>query len=483
MMNLPHHLILIVHLRNIQIDLVETIQVNNSYRNIVKLALPISISILIPQVNILTNTLFLGYYHPSHTQYNIQDFLSASGIAGIYYLTLVMVGYGLSSGLLMLMSRRAGQNNPRAIGHLLSHGVFLTGMMSLVLISLSWFLMPTIFNHTIHEPNVRLATISFSQIRFWGLPFVMITQLANSFFLSTSQSSKIIYPSIVQTVVNILLDYLLIFGNFGFPELGLEGSAIASVFADISGMLVFISLYFITKQHLKYPLEKLNHIRLKMIRMILSKSSPLIIQYLLSIGAWLVFFIFVEHIGKAESAASQILRSVYGIVGVFTWALGSTCNSMVSNVIGQKKYQEVIPLILKIVKVSFGVSFVLGLPILFFPKQFLSLLTADNYIIEVGVTSLRIVIVAIWMLSVSTIFFNGVVGTGNTRMNMYFEFIAIILYLIYNYWSVEIKHNSLPYSWASEFIYWFALFALSFSYLYSKRWLKKYQDNQGLSPL
>ena len=84
------------------------IQVSNSYANIIRLALPVSIAILIPQVNIMTNTVFLGYYQPAHSLFTTQDLLAASGIAGIYYLTLVMVGYGLSSGLLMLMSRKAG---------------------------------------------------------------------------------------------------------------------------------------------------------------------------------------------------------------------------------------------------------------------------------------------------------------------------------------------------------------------------------------
>jgi Na+-driven multidrug efflux pump len=81
------------------------LKVENSYRNIIRLALPISISILIPQISILTNTLFLGNYKPTVNHLTTQDLLSVSGIAGIYYLTLVMIGYGMVSGMLMLMSR------------------------------------------------------------------------------------------------------------------------------------------------------------------------------------------------------------------------------------------------------------------------------------------------------------------------------------------------------------------------------------------
>jgi Na+-driven multidrug efflux pump len=202
------------------------------------------------------------------------------------------------------------------------------------------------------------------------------------------------------------------------------------------------------------------------------KSSPLIMQYFLSIGAWEIFFIYVEHLGKAESAVSQLLRSVFGIVGVATWALASTCNSMVSNIIGQGKLNEVIPMILKIVKLSFGVSFVLGILVLAFPAEFLRLLTADESLVQMGRVSLRIVVLATWMLSVSTIFFNGVLGTGNTRMNMIFEFVAIFFYVSYITIVIEKMHLPLPYAWASEFVYWSSLFIMSAIYLYSGRWKK-----------
>jgi len=66
-----------------------SLQVKNTYQNILKIALPISIAILIPQLNILTNTLFLGYYQPSYSHFTTQDLLAASGLAGIYYLTIV----------------------------------------------------------------------------------------------------------------------------------------------------------------------------------------------------------------------------------------------------------------------------------------------------------------------------------------------------------------------------------------------------------
>jgi putative MATE family efflux protein len=432
--------------------------------------MPISIAILIPQVNMLTNTVFLGYYKPEGVIATTQDLLAASGIAGIYYLTIVMVGYGLSSGMLMLMSRKAGENDVFGLGKLFSNGVLLSLALSILLIGASYFIAPLLFNHVIHDSSIRDAAISFIKIRYWGLPFVILCQLSNSLFLATSKSKVIVLGSLVQTISNILLDYLLIFGIGMFPEMGLNGTALASVLSEVFYLITV--LWIIEKSSLfkQYRINYFSNPDWKLMKETLVKSSPLIMQYFLSIGAWEVFFIYVEHLGKTESAVSQILRSVFGLVGVVTWALASTCNSMVSNVIGQGKLDEVIPLIKKIIVVSFSISFLLGIAVISFPEDFLRLLTSDEMLVQKGIVSLRIVVLATWMLSVSTICFNGVLGTGNTRINMFFEFIAIIFYVVYITIVIEKLRLPLPYAWASEFVYWLSLFILSSIYLYSGQW-------------
>lgn len=450
----------------------DSLQVQGTYRNIFQLAMPIAISILIPQLNILTNTLFLGNYTPSDGLLHAQDLLSATGIAGIFYLTLTMIGYGLSSGVLMLMSRSAGKNDSIFLGKIFSNGLLLSLILSFFLLGISWFAAPYIFEQFISNVPVKHAAISFIKIRIWGLPFIMLSQLCNSFFLATSHSKRIIAGSAAQTITNIVFDSVLIFGFRSFPEMGLNGAALASVFSEISYLFVASWVLIRTPQIRSFQIHFFTAIDWPLIKETFVKSSPLIVQYFLSIGAWEVFFIFVEHLGKAEAATSQILRTVFGVVGIAAWSLGATTNSMVSNLIGQKKEDEVIPLIHKVLFISLSFAFIIGLGLLFFPSSFLHMISSDEAIIAVGKNPLRIVVVATWMLSVSTVYFNAVLGSGQTRVNMIFEIIAIILYLGYCILVIELWRKPLSYAWASEFVYWFSLFAMSSFYIYSGRWRK-----------
>lgn len=448
----------------------QSVKIENSYRNILQLALPIGISILIPQLNLLTNTLFLGAYTPTHGALSTRELLGASGIAGIYYLTLVMIGYGLVAGLLMFMSRKAGEDDLPGMGKLFSTGIWLCLSLVTGLVLISILFTPVLFRYAIHDDAIRAAALSFIQIRYWGLPFVILYQLSNSLFIASGQSKRIIIGSVVQTIVNIVFDYLFIFGIGIFPEMGLNGTALSSIISELAYMLVGFGMIFTGPAFVSYNIHVWQRPDLAQMKLIFFKSFPLIFQNFLSIGAWEVFFLYIEHLGKAESAVSQILRSVFGVVGVAAWALASTCNSMVSNLLGQGQSEEVIPLIKKIILVSFSVAFVLGIAIFLFPSWFLSLMTNDIGLVETGAVSMRIVVMATWMLSVSTICFHGVVGTGNTKMNMVFEIIAIVFYLVYVTIVVEVMHLPLAYAWASEFVYWLSLFAMSAWYLKRGAW-------------
>src|SRR5205085_6677122 len=96
---------------------VSNLQVDTSYRQIIKLALPISFAMFIPQFNFITTNIFLGHYG--------QESLAIAGITGVYYLIFAMIGFGLNNGLQALISRRAGENRPEEIGKIFSQGIYI----------------------------------------------------------------------------------------------------------------------------------------------------------------------------------------------------------------------------------------------------------------------------------------------------------------------------------------------------------------------
>lgn len=440
-------------------------QYNVSNRQILKLAAPISLSLLIPQISFMANAVFLGRLGKME--------LVVNGLTSIFYLLLTYVGFGLSNGILVLLSRRAGEKDIKGLCNIFSNSILLSLAMAGCLMLLSFWLSPVLFSNTIHEDAVFSKTIDYLFLRMWGLPFLMLTQLTNVFFISISRSRYLIYGALAANVVNIVLDYALIFGKFGLPQMGLQGAALASVIAEVVFCIVMQALFLNKKIYSKYPVFKHLKFDWSITKQTMKVASPLIVQYLFGIGGWQLFYIYVEHLGVTELAASHILRSVLGIVSIGTWALASTCNSMVSNLIGQGKREMVMKLVGKIMTISLvytlGISFFLFL----FPATFLSFYTDKQDIISMGILSLRVLALSSLIMSLATICFNAVVGSGNTLVNLGIEFFCVTAYIIYVTVVIEKWRAPLHYAWASEFVYWGCLLLVSGIYLLSGKWKHK----------
>ncbi|MCK7553863.1 hypothetical protein MKQ70_02110 [Chitinophaga sedimenti] len=140
----------------------------------------------------------------------------------------------------------------------------------------------------------------------------MMMGLANSFYIGTTNTRVLAITSLFMECTNIGMDYALIFGKLGFPAMGLNGAAYASIIAECTGALCAFLILFIGKYTHKFRLFQYLKPDWKIIRSILSVSAPLIVQYLFGVGSWLVFFIFIEHLGQRPLAISNMMRSIFG---------------------------------------------------------------------------------------------------------------------------------------------------------------------------
>jgi Na+-driven multidrug efflux pump len=208
-------------------------------------------------------------------------------------------------------------------------------------------------------------------------------------------------------------------------------------------------------------------------KLILVQSLPIILQYVISVGGWEFFYILIEHHGERALAISNIMRNIFGFFGCVTWAFASTTNSMVSNVIGQGLHHRVTELIIKIMRLSVAFSCIIFILLNIEPTLLLRIYGQDeNFIIE-AIPVVRVVTIAMLLMSVSTIWLNAVIGTGNSKVNLFIEIFAIVIYCVYVYVILEKLQLSVAFGWTSEWVYWLCIFIPSFLYLQSGKWKHK----------
>jgi putative MATE family efflux protein len=441
------------------------LKVETGYRAILGMALPITLSMLVPQINFIINNIFLGSLN--------EQALASAGITGVYYLVFAVIGNGLNNGLQALIARRAGQNLPREIGKLFFHGIWIALGIAGMGILITYVFAPSLMRATIHNPAIAEQVIDFTLIRIWGLPFLYLYVMRNALLVGTNQTRLLVWGTLAEALVNILLDYALIYGRFGFPEMGFNGAAVASIIAEASGLMVIYVV--VRRKGLHHSFSFSGEIKWNkaITKLILIQSSPLILQYAVSIMSWQFFYILVEHHGARSLAISNTMRNIFGLCGMFSWAFAATANSMVSNIIGQGRQNDVMPLVIRIASLSVLVSAAIFALLNLAPEVFLRIYGQGPAFITEAIPVLRIVSVALLLMSCGTVWLNAVTGTGNTIVNLTIESITIVIYSVYVYVVLERWNMAITWGWLSEWVYWSSMFSMAYFYMRSGKWKNK----------
>jgi MATE family multidrug resistance protein len=444
--------------RNQQSD---SLKVRTDNRQILSIALPITLAIFIPQLNLLINSIFLGHLS--------KEALGNAGITGIFYMIFAVAGHGLNSSMQSVFSNYAGQDKPDFFKVILGQGIRISIQIASVFMLFTWLLGPLILKQ-VADPVSYPAEISFLRIRIWGLPFLFLFQMGNSFLISSLNSRLLIIGFVCEAAINVLLDYLLIFGKLGFPELGFNGAAWASVIAELVGMLVVFAVINRTGLQKKFKLLSTFSYNKLISNQIFKVAIPLIFQFVISVSTWFVFFLLIESKGETAKAISNTMRNVFGLAGVFVWAFAGTSNTMISNLIGQGRQNMVIPTLVRISCWSFGLCTIMVSLLNFYPELFFNLFGQDQKFVIEGIPVIRVVSLAMLLMSIANIWLNGITGTGKTKINLIIEIVAILLYLLYTWYVMIFDYSSLAMAWSNEFVYWSAIFIFSFLFLKSNRW-------------
>lgn len=435
---------------------------NLSYRNIFRIALPIVASSVAQNIIIVADTAFLGRVGKVE--------LGAAGNAGILYFLFVFMCMGLATGAQIIVGRRNGESAFHKIGPVMDRLFVLLAGFAVLVAALLWLVAPAVMPNITASPDIAAAANEYLSLRNLGIVFALFNFGMNAFFVGTTRTFILMPATALMAVVNVVLDYGLIFGNLGLPEMGIAGAGLASAIAEASASLLIIG-YIIRKVDVrKYQLFRFTKLQAASFVPILRIGSPVMLQNGLSLLAWFIFFAIVEHMGSDELAVSHIIRSIYSVMMIPMWGFSHATNTLVSNLIGQKQPELVRKAVWRIMSLTMLASLPF-IPInLLWPEQIIQLFTTNATLVEMSVPTLWMITATLFVLGVGYIQFSGVSGTGNTRTALLMEIGSILVYLLFA-WYIATQTN-VPVStvWSAEFVYFGAMGLSSFLYLRYGRW-------------
>ena len=434
-------------------------------KEIWRVTYPIFLGLLAQNVINVTDTAFLGRVG--------EVALGAAAMGGLLYICVYTIAFGFSVGSQILIARRNGEGNYRAVGPIMWQGTAFSFGMAVCLLMLMYFSAAPLIRLLITSDSIYGATYEFFTWRIWGFLFAFVNVMFRGLYIGITRTKVLTMNAVVMALVNVVLDYALVFGELGLPEMGVRGAALASVIAEASSLLFFLLYTYYEVDLKKYGLNRFGQFDLSMVLRILRISCFTMVQYFLAMAIWFVFFMALERLGQRQLAVANIVRSVYVVLLIPVQALSTTANTLVSNLIGAGGSSGVVTLLHKISRMSFLIMVVcVGLCVAF-PGSILSVYTNEEALLVESVSALYVVCGAMLIASLANVYFNGISGTGNTQAALVLEVFVQVFYALYIIVVGMVIQAPVDVCFTTEVIYYVLMLGSSLIYLKKAKWQNK----------
>lgn len=434
-------------------------------KEIWRVTYPIFLGLLAQNVINVTDTAFLGRVG--------EVALGAAAMGGLLYICVYTIAFGFSVGSQILIARRNGEGNYRSVGPIMWQGTAFSFGMAVCLLILMYFSAAPLIRLLITSDSIYGATYEFFTWRIWGFLFAFVNVMFRGLYIGITRTKVLTMNAVVMALVNVVLDYALVFGELGLPEMGVRGAALASVIAEASSLLFFLLYTYYKVDLKKYGLNRFGQFDLSMVLRILRISCFTMVQYFLAMAIWFVFFMALERLGQRQLAVANIVRSVYVVLLTPVQALSTTANTLVSNLIGAGGSSGVVTLLHKISRMSFLIMVVcVGLCVAF-PGSILSVYTNEEALLVESVSALYVVCGAMLIASLANVYFNGISGTGNTQAALVLEIFVQVFYALYIIVVGMVIQAPVDVCFTTEVIYYVLMLGSSLIYLKKAKWQNK----------
>lgn len=334
-------------------------------REFLKLAIPLATAQVAQSATGFADTIMMGRMGT--------DVLAAGGLAAIIYLSIMITNSGLVIGVSPLLAEAFGAGQKRRIEQIARQGLWLALLVSIPMMIITGHLDSWMINSGQTETTIKLVN-TYLDIMLWGLfPSAGFAALRAT-VSALSQARPVMIIVVSGTAFNVVWNYILGFGKFGFPEMGLAGLALASVLA-LWGMFIALSIYVICNSNLKqYRIfQQLHRLNPRVLWELVWIGVPIGIFSGLETGFFMVITFWMGTLGTEILAAHQVVFQTTVVVFMVPLGISYATTVRVGQWLGRRDLAGIKQAAL--VSISVTTIFMAGVSLTFlvFPKQIIGI--------------------------------------------------------------------------------------------------------------
>ena len=436
------------------------------FREILYLAIPAVGEMTLYMMIWIFDTMMIG-------KYGGQLAVSSVGLSTeiIYSFFNIIIAVGVSTALTSLVSRAIGSKDYKKAEIIANAGIKIAVVLAFIFFSLLFFIPDKILNLAGATKEMLPLATRYAKISSFSFFLLTLSSTTNGVFRGVKDTKTSLYVAGSINIVNLFLDYVLIFGNFGFPEWGITGAAVATVAGNFIGIL----LQWSRLKKLPFKISLFSYVSKKDIWEIIRFAIPSGLQEANFSLSRLLGLTFILSLGTAAFAANQIGIAIEAISTMPGWGVAIACTALVGHSIGENnpnKSQEYTLYSTIIASIFMGI---LACFFFFIPKILVSFFINKQEIdvIKIGAICLQVAAFEQIPIAIVTVLGSYFKGIGNPKTPFYVSFftnwflrLPIAFYLIsilrlpvYIYWFIT------TFQWLVESVILY--------YLYRKNIIKR----------
>ena len=436
---------------NIKSAFIQRWRQRNGYLQVLRIAFPLILSTGSYSVQQFIDRMFLSWYSP--------DALAAALPTGMLCFTLISLFMGTSGYVSTFIAQYIGASRPEKVGPAMWQGIYFSVLGGL-LIAFTALFPKTIFSLIGHSPEVQILESEYWVYLTLGGIFPVAQGAVAGFFSGRGKTYPIMWCTFAATGVNIALNYLLIFGNLGMPEMGISGAGLSTFISGLLNFLFLSVLVFTNENNSKYKTRSGWKFDPALFKRLIRYGLPNGIQFFLDIAAFSLFILLIGRLGATELAAASIAFNISMLAFMPMIGLGITVSILVGQSLGANEAGQAKVATFSAFQISFTYMAILAMLYLLIPNVFIYPFSAKADPIEfesiksTALVSLRFI--ALWSIfdSLAIIFSSALKGAGDTAFIMLSICLTGPIILIApTFLIIEIFHLGLNAAWISGVAY------------------------------
>lgn len=342
--------------------------------------------------------------------------LAAVGSANQFFFVFNMLNFGLASGSAIFTAQHWGQKDVKSIRSVMGFGLFLTLAIA-VIFTIATFISPDLVIR-LFSKDATVVQMGSDYLKIISLTFI-ITAISISYSVVLRSTENVIYPmvaSFIGVITNTVLNYLLIFGSFGFPKMGVSGAALATLIARFIEMSIIVSITYIRKLPAAVMFADLFRFTRDQAKVYIKKALPVVLRSVGWSAGFSMFSIIYGNISTESLAAFSVSGSIERICMIFFTGIGASCSIMVGNRIGAGEEATARGYAKNFLLLNIGISVVLSVLLFFLRTPIVGLYQLTDTSREYMLGILLVMSLIMWAKSTNVIFHMGILKAGGDTL-------------------------------------------------------------------